>query len=195
VEDLAGRLSLTDNAVRAHLSALERDGLVIQGEPRRGVGKPSYTYALTPEAERLFPKPYGMLLTQLLNVLSDRMPANDLEGALRDVGHRVAADQAVADGDLQARIDQALGVLASFGGAATVEQTADGLAVHGVTCPIAAAVDGSPDACLILETVLSDQLGIPVRQACDHGSPPHCHFIVATHDSYEVRIQSEGFAP
>jgi predicted ArsR family transcriptional regulator len=179
VEDLARRLSLTDNAVRAHLSALERDGLVAQGESRRGGGKPSFTYGLTPEAERLFPKPYGLLLTQLLDVLSSRLPANDLEGVLREVGQRVADDQVVPEGDLQTRIDQALGILASFGGAATIERTREGLAVHGVTCPIAAAVDGSPDACLILEAVLSKQLGIPVQQACDHGSPPHCHFIAA----------------
>ncbi|HZA91639.1 MAG TPA: winged helix-turn-helix domain-containing protein, partial [Gemmatimonadales bacterium] len=53
VEDLARALNLTDNAVRTHLSALERDGLVVQSGLRRGVGKPAYTYVLTPDAERL----------------------------------------------------------------------------------------------------------------------------------------------
>ena len=33
VDELAGELGLTDNAIRAHLAALERDGLVTQGEP------------------------------------------------------------------------------------------------------------------------------------------------------------------
>src|SRR6266496_4119842 len=56
VEELAQELTLTDNAVRAHLATLERDGIVQQRGVRRGSGKPSYIYDLTPEAEYLFPK-------------------------------------------------------------------------------------------------------------------------------------------
>src|ERR1051325_6738085 len=58
VEELAGLLELTDNAVRAHLTTLERDGLVRQSGVRRGPRKPHFTYTLTPEAERLFPQAY-----------------------------------------------------------------------------------------------------------------------------------------
>lgn len=38
VEGLAQELRLTDNAVRAHLATLERDGLVLQRGVRRGSG-------------------------------------------------------------------------------------------------------------------------------------------------------------
>jgi predicted ArsR family transcriptional regulator len=48
VKDLARKLDLTDNGVRAHLAVLERDGLVRQrGSVRRGGnggGKPAYVY-------------------------------------------------------------------------------------------------------------------------------------------------------
>ncbi|HET8631769.1 MAG TPA: ArsR family transcriptional regulator, partial [Thermomicrobiales bacterium] len=59
VDELARALGLTDNAVRAHLATLERDGLVRQEGLRRGAGKPAYAYDLTPAAERLFPSAYG----------------------------------------------------------------------------------------------------------------------------------------
>src|SRR5687767_14188559 len=85
VDELAVALDLTDNAVRAQLAALERDGLVRQGWMRRGAGKPSFTYELTVEAERLFPKAYGVLLHQLLGLLAERLPRDDLEEALREV--------------------------------------------------------------------------------------------------------------
>ena len=39
VEELAGKLELTNNAVRAHLLTLERDGLVRQSGLRRGPRK------------------------------------------------------------------------------------------------------------------------------------------------------------
>ena len=56
VEDLAEELKLTDNAVRAHLATLERDGLIRQSGLRRGPRKPHFTYVLTDEADKLFPK-------------------------------------------------------------------------------------------------------------------------------------------
>ena len=49
VDELAQALGLTDNAVRAHLATLERDGFVKQRGVRRGSSKPAYVYDLAPE--------------------------------------------------------------------------------------------------------------------------------------------------
>src|SRR5947208_14724714 len=88
VEELAQALDLTDNAVRAHLATLERDGVVQQSGARRGSGKPAYVYSLTPEAEYLFPKAYDQVLHQVLEVLSERLPSDEVEMLLREVGRR-----------------------------------------------------------------------------------------------------------
>src|SRR5215468_2499006 len=57
VDELAQQLGLTDNAVRAHLAALERDGWVVSRGVRHSgsSGKPATIYELTPDAEVLFP--------------------------------------------------------------------------------------------------------------------------------------------
>src|SRR3954454_18752154 len=91
VNDLAASLDLTDNAVRAHLATLERDGLVRQSGTRPGFRKPNLTYELTPEAGQLFPKPYAAVVRQLLNVLGERLDPAEVEAVLREVGHRLAA--------------------------------------------------------------------------------------------------------
>ena len=72
VEELAQELELTDNAIRAHLATLERDGIVRQQGVRRGAGKPSYDYDLTPDAEALFPKAYEPVLRELIGAIEDR---------------------------------------------------------------------------------------------------------------------------
>ncbi|MBX6333083.1 MAG: helix-turn-helix domain-containing protein, partial [Gemmatimonadaceae bacterium] len=61
VDELAQSLGMTDNAVRAHLTGLERDGLVRQAGVRRGAGagKPALLYELHPDAEPLFSKAYA----------------------------------------------------------------------------------------------------------------------------------------
>ncbi|HET8522517.1 MAG TPA: ArsR family transcriptional regulator [Thermomicrobiales bacterium] len=178
VDELAGALGLTDNAIRAHLTALERDGLVKQGEPRRGGGKPAFTYELTAEAERLFPKAYGLLLTQLLKTLAERLPPAALDDVLRAVGHEVAADQRIGNGDLRDRVEQARTLLTNLGGVVDVEESADGFVLQGASCPLCAAVEGSPEACLIAEALLADVIGVEVCQACDLGPPPRCRFEV-----------------
>ena len=186
VEDLAQALELTDNAVRAHLTALERDGLVAQRGLRRGVGKPAYTYALTPDAERLFPKAYGALLHLMLDALAERLPPDALEALLRDVGHRLAEGHAPPSGDLQTRVEDAVGVLGELGGLADVEARDDGFVILGRSCPLAAAVDGHPETCLLAEALLADVIGVPVRQTCEPDLP-RCRFEVGTADALTGR--------
>ena len=176
VDELARELGLTDNAIRAHLVGLERDGLVGQGEPRREAGRPAHTYMLTEEAERLFPRAYGVLLNKLISVLTERLPDDQVEGMLREVGHRLPGGSEPPSGDLRERVERAVAVLSSLGGYADIEERDGGFVIHGCTCPLAAAVDATPNACLLAETLLSDTIGVPVRQVCDPGPPARCCF-------------------
>lgn len=176
VIELAEALELTDNAVRAHLAALERDGIVAQGEPRRGIRKPAFTYELAPAAEQFFPKAYGTLMRELVAVLGARLPVEQVRSALREVGHRMARERLPVDGDIEDRLALATGVLAELGGLAEVESTETGYAIRGCSCPLAALVEGNPDGCVLAEAMLSDLVGLPVREVCDQGPPARCHF-------------------
>lgn len=180
VNDLAAALDLTDNAVRVHLATLERDGLVEQSGTRPGFRKPTLTYELTPDAGQFFPKPYGPVLQQLLGVLAGRMGEAELEALLREVGRRVAAayGSEVKAADVRGRVAEAVRVLGELGGLAEVEEAADGLVIRGFDCPLAEAVAGHPAACRLAETLLSELVGVPVAERCQHGTPPKCAFRV-----------------
>jgi predicted ArsR family transcriptional regulator len=178
VEELAQALGLTDNVVRAHLVTLERDGLVRQAGLRRAASKPAYAYALTPAAERLFPKAYGTLLRMLLDVLTERLPPSAVDDAVREVGHRLAAGQTMPNGELRDRVDQALVVLGELGGLAEAEEREDGFLIRGASCPLAAALPGHPEICHLAETLLSDLIGVPVAECSQRGDHPRCCFPV-----------------
>jgi predicted ArsR family transcriptional regulator len=177
VEELAQALGLTDNAVRAHLATLERDGLVRQGGLRRGPGKPSYTYDLTPESERLFPKPYGPVLRQLLDVLGECLGPQQLEAALREVGRRLGSDFK-ADGDQAQRLEAAVAALDELGGLAELEEHDGRTLIVGFSCPLAAAVPGHPEVCHLAEALVQEIVGAPVRECCERAEPPRCRFEV-----------------
>jgi predicted ArsR family transcriptional regulator len=178
VEELAGQLELTDNAVRAHLLTLERDGLVRQSGVRRGLRKPHFTYTLTPEAEGLFPKAYDALLNQLIAVLKNRLTPAQIEEVLREVGRYVASDAAAETGpsDLESRLQTALKVLAAIGGAAVVEEYDDKIVICSSGCPLAAVVAVHPEVCQLAETLIREIVKAPVREHCDRETTPKCRF-------------------
>jgi predicted ArsR family transcriptional regulator len=178
VEELAQALGLTDNAVRAHLTTLERDGLVRQGAPRRGPGKPAYTYDLTAEAERLFPQAYGQVLSGLLDVLAERLLPDALEATLRETGRRLGQNQA-ARGALPQRAEAAVAVLNALGGLAELEARDDRFTIRGYGCPLATAVPGHPEVCRLAAALLEEVVGAPVRECCERAGSPRCRFELA----------------
>ncbi len=185
VEELARTLGLTDNGVRVHLAALERDGIVQQrGSVRRGSGggKPAYVYELTPEAEGLFPKAYELMLRRLLDVLSERMGPEESEALLRAVGHRLAEGQTVPEDGVRARLEAAVAVLNELGGLAELEERDGTFVIRGYSCPLAAVVPGHPEVCRMGETLLTELAGVPVYEHCDRGERPRCCFEVALDD-------------
>ena len=176
VEELAGKLELTDNAVRAHLLSLERDGLVRQSGLRRGPRKPHFTYVLTPEADALFPKAYDALLNQLIAVLKTRLDQAEIEDVLREVGRAVAAGAPSGQKDLEGRVQTALKVLEAIGGSAEVEHRDDKIVIRGNSCPLAAAVGVHPEVCRLAETLVAEIVQAPVREVCDRDGRPKCRF-------------------
>lgn len=177
VEELATKLALTDNAVRAHLATLERDGLVRQSGIRRGARKPHFTYALTEEADQLFPKAYDALLNQLIAVLKSRLSPAEIEDVLREVGRAIAATAPNGtDASLHTRVQKALKVLEAIGGSAEIEEHDDKFVIRGNGCPLAAAVSVHPEVCRLAETLVGEIVQAPVMEKCDRESRPHCRF-------------------
>lgn len=187
VEELAGQLELTDNAVRAHLSTLERDGLVRQSGLRRGPRKPHFTYVLTPEADALFPKAYDALLNQLIAVLKNRLKPSEIEGILREVGRAVAAGAPAGENNLEGRVQSALKVLEAIGGAATVEHDEDKIVIQGASCPLAAAVNVHPEVCQLAETLVAEIVKAPVHESCNREGHPKCRFEISLKEAQKSK--------
>jgi predicted ArsR family transcriptional regulator len=183
VEELAQSLGLTDNAVRAHLAMLERDGLAVQVGVRRGggAGKPATLYELHPEAEPLFSRAYAPVLRAMLDVIAERMPESESEALMRDVGRRLAAQLGRdVTGDLHARVHAAATLLGALGGEAYVEKGDETLQLRGYGCPLSAAVTPRAEVCRAVEALLSEVIGERVRERCDRGERPRCCFQIGS---------------
>ena len=180
VNELSEELELTDNAVRAHLLSLERDGLITQAGIQRGARKPHFAYELTDESEHLFPKAYDSLLNQLITTLKGRLTPGELENVLREVGRSLAGAHTlgVENGDMDRRLEKALAALEAIGGAARIDKDGGKCVIRSEGCPLAAAVTEHPEVCRLAETLLSEIIGVEVQEHCEREGTPRCRFEV-----------------
>jgi predicted ArsR family transcriptional regulator len=177
VNELANETSLTDNAVRAHLLSLERDGLVTQDGVTKGFRKPHFVYRLTDEARHLFPTPYHSLLNKLLSVLKNKLSPKPLLEALRDVGRGIANDNVASrDKDLNKRLAVTLSTLEDLGGAARVVRENDELRIESDSCPFADVVSEHPEVCKVSEALVAEAVGEATTEICDRTGLPKCRF-------------------
>jgi predicted ArsR family transcriptional regulator len=178
VNELAAALGLTTNAVRTHLDRLERDGLVRPSGKRPGARKPTTTYDLAQEADHLFPKAHAAILGHLLDVLKQHLTAKKLDEVVRAVGHRIAPSYRLGDqaGHAAARIEQVIAVLRDLGGFCASEKQDGKIVLRCFDCPLAPTIEGHPELCRLIETLLTDVLGVRVQQHCQSEPSPQCVF-------------------
>jgi len=173
VEELAAELGVTDNAVRAHLETLEREGVVHQARVRHtgAVGKPATIYAIRPEAEASFSTAYAPVLGALVASLGERMSAKELEQLFREVGQRLAEEARSAQPQqpkaLEARVRAAAAILTSLGAELEVERSGTGFLLRGHACPLSSAVRAEPGVCGAVEELVAGVTGAPVRECCE----------------------------
>lgn len=178
VEDLAAQTGLTPNAVRFHLSSFETEGQVESAGTRRheGAGKPAVLYVLTPEAEVGFSKAYAPVLAATVQELRGSVPADQVAAFLRRVGDRLAGSSKPSKRTIAQRVAAGSALLNHLGGSTAVSKQDDVYTIRGQGCPLGAVVATEPCVCEAVESLLSNVIGTPVKQRCQHGPRPSCCF-------------------
>lgn len=178
ITELARALRLTDNAVRMHVAALRRDGIVADvGTQRDTGGKPARLYGLTREGQELFPKAYAVVLGKLVEEVARTEGVERARALLREVGSRVAAD-VKRPADQKARVETAAAVLRSLGADIDVERAESGWKLQGHACPLSAVTADHPEVCALACGLVADITGGSVAECCERGENPRCAFTI-----------------
>jgi predicted ArsR family transcriptional regulator len=148
---LGQRLGLTAMAVRQHLYALQREGLVASEERPVPIGRPAKFWRLTREADHLFPEAYAELSVALIDSVKDAFGYEGLERVLTsrcarqqvDYGRRIRPHDS-----LERKLEELAKVRSEEGYMAEVRREDDGsfLLVEN-HCPICAAANACQGFC------------------------------------------------
>lgn len=180
IDQLAARLKLTNNAVRAQITMLEEDGVVQKAGALATASKPSATYALTTAAESRYSQLYVPLLAHLLHVLDARMTPKQFDGLMRQVGRSLLGGRPAAEGTIAERARAASRLLNRFGGLTRVEKSNSHYVVRSHGCALSAATERHPETCNAVESLLSEFSGLSVTTCCERGERMRCCFEMAT---------------
>jgi predicted ArsR family transcriptional regulator len=115
VEMLSKQLEVTVTAVRQHLAALGRDGLVVKVASAPSGGRPAHVYALSESAREAFPRQYSWFSETLLGELRSRLGRAGLERTLRALGEKAAGAAPDGDTPLDARAEALVGKMTELG--------------------------------------------------------------------------------
>ena len=182
VDDLASRVSLRPNAIRAQISLMERDGVVRRAGLRPGTTRPSHLFELTPEVEHLLSRAYVPVLIHLVDAFATALAPRQVNALLRQVGKTLADELILAkppSGSLRSRVTLASELLNEQLGAVTHVEKNGRYVIRGAGCPLSAVTGKHPAVCRAIESLVAKVVGVSVRECCDRGGRPQCCFEIA----------------
>jgi predicted ArsR family transcriptional regulator len=179
--ELAERFTVSSNAIRTHLAALERARLVHYEAEARGVGKPTHVYELTPEGQYLVSRAYAPALGSILQAARVRL-GGGIDDLMRDAGRELASARRPRGGrnsGVRSRAEECAALLRSLGGSAEVVEESGSLVIRSECCPLASVVTEQPGACKLFEGMAREITGRDVREQCERTHRPHCRFMIS----------------
>jgi predicted ArsR family transcriptional regulator len=153
---LSHQLELTPNAIRQHLSSLERDNLVTQQPVKTGPNKPALAFSLTPKSESLFPKRYEALLSKLVETLERKQGRAEVCHLLSELGDSLAdgyADRLI-NLTLEERVKEVDRIMEENGAIPDWEINDQGWTVRDFNCPYSATAKSHPGVCEVQRSFL-----------------------------------------
>lgn len=182
VQELSRQLAITPMGVRQHLAILERDGQVRSDGVRRGQGRPSRVYNLTPEGDKVFPRTYEQVATALLEDVR-ALDGDAKVTALFEHRRRRLLEQyrvRLAGKNLGERVAALAEIRNEEGFLAEAERRdKDTFVLVEHNCPIRSVAGAYSQVCACEIALFADALGAEVSRT-DHilAGAPRCRYVI-----------------
>ena len=182
VQELSRTLQITPMGVRQHLAILERDGYIHSNGIRRGQGRPSRLYAISPDGDKLFPRTYEQLAQAMLDDLRtlrgpdsvDQLFEHRRTRLLEQYRARMAGRDFREKVAVLSQAREEEGYLAEH---SQLDKDRYVLVEH--TCPIRAVAESYRQVCRCEMSLFAEALGADVIRT-DHilSGAPHCRYVI-----------------
>jgi predicted ArsR family transcriptional regulator len=182
LEELVSAVGLSRTALNQHLMALEREGQVRKGNPRKTGGRPQNVYVLTEEGTNRFPKQYSWFSKMLIETLRQQVGPEQVSQFMFDLGVKLSADliPRVVGKNRADRLDEIVKIMNETGFVAQTVDSGGSGKLPRVECRNCVYHDLSkdyPEVCRFDIGFLSGLMGAEVEhQSCMQRGSEICRF-------------------
>lgn len=167
IDELAQAIGVTRTAVRQHLAALLRDGLVAPGQALPSGGRPKQLFVLTERGREVFPRRYSWFAQLLVEAMTREHGAAGLRMRLGRIAGAVVAQlhrRAARPARLRPRVEELARVMDELGYDARVAKDIGGVpTIEADNCVFHALAMKSPEICHFDLALLSGYTGSKVE--------------------------------
>lgn len=149
LEELARKIGLSPVTIRAHLSVLERDGLIASDEVRGKVGRPHFVYTLSDKAQQHFPATYHMAAHRFLQGFKEVASPEQMALLVERVAERWAAEKEgrLAGKRLEERVAEVARIRTEEGAMTEWERFNGGYIIRQHHCTLSQIAQLHPEVC------------------------------------------------
>ncbi len=182
VAELSRKVGITPMAVRQHLLALDRQGIVRNVVRKTGIGRPVFLYGLTEKAEGIFPKSYGSFINDVFGAIVDLEGPEKLENIFRHRKERLLSNKFRVLSGISG-IEKKIGTMAEMlereGYMTEFEEQPGGYVLKQFNCPISEVSSAYPEPCKFELDLYKDIFGEGVvRHECMSEGGTSCSYFI-----------------
>lgn len=179
IDDMALQLGISRNAVKQHLSGLEKQQLVREAALVNTGGRPARNYTLSEQGRNQFPKQYSWFSSLLLEALFQDLSLAEREQIMRDMALKLA-ESLVPDfvgKSLEAKLETLLKLMQSLGYHASLDATISAGGIKAANCVYHDLAQQYPEICQFDQALIESLLDRKVEQtACMAKQDCNCRF-------------------
>jgi predicted ArsR family transcriptional regulator len=170
VDELTKTIGLTHMAVRHHLNVLQAEALVEVATMRRDnkPGRPVQIYALTDNAEQLYPQDYFHLTDLIVEEMLDQIGPAGVTALFNRIGERLleVAPSPNPGQSFERRLDEVVDFLKDKGFLARWEVENGQYVIHHMACPYRQLAVRHQEVCRLDEFLIGSMLEIVPQRTC-----------------------------
>ncbi|MFX1513678.1 MAG: helix-turn-helix transcriptional regulator [Promethearchaeota archaeon] len=190
IKDIATTLDLSPNAIRQHLTILEKEGLIVRTEKHGKTGRPAIVYSLHENAMDTFPKRYDELSLLLLDELEKSYGREETVKLLKNVGKGIAMEIAEdltdmpediqSDVFLKQKLQHLVQILKTYGKFPELHETESSFELKNYNCFVYKLSKANPLICKVDETMMSALIGHEVtKEQCIRDGDNCCSYRIS----------------
>ncbi|WP_366043216.1 methanogen output domain 1-containing protein [Methylomonas sp.] len=166
IDEMAAQMDISRNAVKQHLTGLEKLQWVKEAALNSTGGRPARSYSLTEQGLNRFPKQYAWFCNLLLDDLAAELSTEALEKMMWNMGVKLAQSLApqFSRKDTQQKLIALVELMQNLGYHAELEQQEGLPSIKAVNCVYHDLAQQHPELCHFDRALISTLLEKPVQQ-------------------------------